>query len=600
MKVLERLRARIADRVWLRLIVLLGATLFVVSSVLLALVVGLYYQRLSAAQERSAQLVGGLLQAALENAMLKRDIPGLTGIVHDLGDDPMIHQVMILDPAYEVRFASDPAQIGKVLAPGGGDDLPGGVTRAIRPVPNQPRCSVCHGPADEHPVNGILVVDHVTGDLRNEALISAGGLVVLGGVATLAASVALALGLRRIVVDPVADLANAAEAMANGDLSVRVAPRGRDEIATLGQSFNRMAENTERSQAALMRAERMSQALIDAIPDGIRVIGPDFRIRRANTAYELQTRKPLSEIVGEFCYKSSHGRDTPCPYTMVTCPVVEMAKGARRLTFRDMHRLSATRQMAVEVSAAAMDDSVVEAIRDLDEQTRISQSQRLAEIGLLATGVAHEIHNPLSSIELALTALNRDMENGRSDRARRYFGLMRDEIGKCLEITDHLLQLGSPTDGKSQLVGLSDAISGVVRLLSYQADMADVEVVTDIPRDLRVLIAESDLRMAVTNLVMNAFHAMPEGGRLRLRGYRQPGRVMLEIEDTGVGIAPEHQQDIFMPFWSRRADDSTGRGLGLAITSAIAKRSGVTIAVRSTPGQGACFVLSFPDPDGIS
>lgn len=600
MTLLDGLRRQIGARVWRRLIVLLGATLLTVSSVLLLLVVGFYHHRLTQAQDRSAALVSGLLEAALENAMLKRDIPGLAAIVDDLAGDDAIHQVMILDPAREVRFASDPAALGTHLPPGDAAGLPEGVTRAEHPVANQPACTGCHGSVAEHPLNGILVVDHATSDLRREALISAAGLVVLGGLATLAASVALALGLRRIVVRPVAALAGTVEAMAHGDLGARVQTSGHDEIAALGQGLNRMAENVEQSQAALIRAERMSQALIDAIPDGIRMIGPDFRIHRANAAYAAQTGRPLTEIVGQFCYASSHGRDTPCPYTLVTCPVVEMQKDPHRITFRDMHQTAAGRQMAVEVSAAPLDGNVVEAIRDLDEQARISQAQRLSEIGLLATGVAHEIHNPLSSIALALNIMARDLDTGRSDRLKQYFALTRSEISQCLEITDTLLRLGSPASSRKQLIELASSVTAVTRLLAYQADNLGIAIAVDIAPDLRVLIANSDLRMAVTNLMINAFHAMPQGGRLTIQGARNDGSVILTVADTGIGIAPEHLQDIFMPFWSRRADDTTGRGLGLAITRTIADRAGATISVESTLRQGSCFTLSFPDPDNLT
>ncbi|MFV0382709.1 sensor histidine kinase [Paracoccus sp. (in: a-proteobacteria)] len=436
----------------------------------------------------------------------------------------------------------------------------------------------------------------ITGLVR-ETLISAAGLAVLGGLVTLAASVVLALGLRRIVVRPVAALAVATEKMAAGDLSARVRVSGHDEIAALGGSFNHMADNVETGQEALMRAERLSQALIDAIPDGIRVIGPDMRIRRANAAYADQVGRPLSEIVGQPCYRSSHGRDRPCSYTLVTCPVAEMRRHARRITFRDCHRAPAGRQISVEVSAAPMEDCVVEAIRNLDEQAQMSQSQRLSELGLLATGVAHEIHNPLSSIELALGAIGRDLEQGHTDRAQDYFALIRTEIGKCLEITDHLLRLGSPADRARQLLGLRQAVTGVMQLLSYQAEQQRIVIKIDIPGGLRVLMPESDLLMAVTNLAMNAFHAMPGGGKLSLTGHRAGGRVTLEVADSGVGIPPQHLNDIFMPFWSRRADASTGRGLGLAITRAVAEQAGARISVDSTLGQGSRFTLSFPDPD---
>lgn len=277
-----------------------------------------------------------------------------------------------------------------------------------------------------------------------------------------------------------------------------------------------------------------------------------------------------------------------------------MQKDARRITFRDTHQASPERQMSVEVSAAPLDGNVVEAIRDLDEQARISQAQRLSEIGLLATGVAHEIHNPLSSIALALNIMARDLDTGRSDRLKQYFALTRSEISQCLEITDTLLRLGSPASSRKQLIELASSVTAVTRLLAYQADNLGIAIAVDIAPDLRVLIADSDLRMAVTNLMINAFHAMPQGGRLTIQGARNDGSVILTVADTGIGIAPEHLQDIFMPFWSRRADDTTGRGLGLAITRTIADRAGATISVESTLRQGSCFTLSFPDPDNLT
>ncbi len=103
--------------------------------------------------------------------------------------------------------------------------------------------------------------------------------------------------------------------------------------------------------------------------------------------------------------------------------------------------------------------------------------------------------------------------------------------------------------------------------------------------------------MLVINLAMNAIHAMPEGGPMQVTARRENGEVVLRVRDRGVGIAPEHLNDIFMPFWSRRADASSGRGLGLSIVSAIVKRHGARITVESTPGQGSEFAVHFPDAD---
>ncbi|WBU54210.1 ATP-binding protein [Paracoccus sp. SCSIO 75233] len=600
MTIMTGFRDRIASRVWIQLVTLLGATLLAASTVLLVLVIGFYYQRLSATQDNSAEMIGDLLQTALEKAMLARDIPALQGTVDALSATPTIAEIAVLDRDRRIRFTSGALPAGGILQP----DQPAGqdgFARIERPVPNQPACESCHGAVVENPVNGFLVVDYAVSGIMRDTLVSAVGLVVLGGLVTLAASTVLALGLRRIVVRPVKALGMATEQMAAGDLSSRVAPDpGGNEISALGRSFNQMAENIEAGQAALTRSERMSQALIDAIPDGIRVIGPDFRILRANAAYGEQTGRPLSEIIGQPCYASSHGRDEPCPYTLVTCPVAEMRKTARHLTFRDVHLNPDGVQIPVEVSAAPMEDCVVEAIRNLDEQARISQAQRLSEIGLLATGVAHEIHNPLSSMELALDRITRDLAQGRDDKAQEYFPLIRGEIAKCLEITDNLMRLGGPAEEGQQLVDLRRAVTGVTGLLSFEAERRGVSVAIDISDELRVLIAEADLLMAISNLALNAIHAMPGGGVLTLSGRRSEARILLEVCDTGVGIPAQDINDIFMPFWSRRADETTGRGLGLAITRAIVDRANARISVESAPGQGSRFTISFPDPDAAS
>lgn len=625
------LRARLSARLASRLMVLVGTTLIVVSAGLGLLVVGFYAHRIATEQRAAADRLGGSLEAALDDRLIHHDPDRLAATLADLGREPAIGAVMLLSPARRVAFASDPARIGAELPPASA--APPGQTRTDRPLPNRPACASCHGSG---PLAGHLVVDLVTADLRREALASAAGLAALGGLATLAASVMLALGMRRMVGPRLAALSGAVEAMGAGHAGIRVTPAGGDELAVLGEQFNRMAEGIEAGQEALARAEREAQALIDAIPDGIRVIGPDYRIRRANAAYAAQVGRPLSEIRGQFCYASSHGRSTPCEWTLVTCPVAEMARAPRPLTFRDRHQAPAGRQVAVEVSAAPLGGRaadggalVVEAIRDLDAETRISHSQRLSELGLLATGVAHEIHNPLSAVELALTALHRDLSRGRAETASEYVALIRGEIARCLDITDNLLRLGSPSGEGRQLLDLDAIAAGVMRLLAWQAEAAGVVVRQAIPPGLRVVMAESDLRMALTNLALNAIHAMPQGGTLTLAAHRAaagdgtapahgghgvvagavsegpaphsqpagPGRIVLSVTDTGVGIAPGDLGHIFMPFWSRRADATTGRGLGLAITRAIVDRAGATIQVESTPGAGSRFTLSFPDAD---
>ncbi|MCV2879374.1 ATP-binding protein [Sedimentimonas flavescens] len=616
--IMARFRHWAGASVQRKLILALGGLLIVVSALFLVVLSSLYRNQMISVHARAAGQINELLQGALENAMLKRDIPGLVQILDGLGRQDDIERVMIVNPDFEVRFSSDPARVGQRLdSPALRDALEsrtpharylddgmGEVAmRSINPVLNRSECRQCHGEAAEHPVNGLLVVDYRAGAIRREALSGAIWLGLLGMAVVTLASAAMWIALRRMVIAPLERLTAANRALAEGHLDTRLDLHGRDEIADLGQTFNRMSSQIEAQLATIRHSEAELQALLDALPDGVRVIGPDFRILRANRAYCLQTGHAPETVAGSFCYASSHGRDTPCPHTLVTCPVVELIeKGASAVTFRDRHHC-ANGARTVEVSSARIDlagngsPCVVEAIRDLDTQARISQEERLSEIGLLAAGVAHEIFNPLSSVELALAALAREFDQGRPERARAYFDTIRSEVGKCIEITDNLLMLSAPPGEGRQLIELDRVVSGVSQLLNYQAEQGGITMHTELAPGLRVIATDADLRMLMTNLIMNAFHAMPTGGIVTLRGWREAGKVHLSVSDLGIGIAAADLERIFMPFWSRRADSSMGRGLGLSIVRGILDRHGATIDVESNLGQGSVFTVAFPDPD---
>lgn len=623
-----RAREWFATRLQRKLLLAFGLPLAVVSALFLVLVSLTWRAQLIAVHARAAGQINQLMQGTLENAMLKRDIPGLQSILQGVGEQEAIARVMVLNPDLVVRFASDPARVGQRLdddetraaltgkvpqtrylrepnAARGGSET---VLRSVDPVFNRAPCQSCHGNPGTHPVNGLLVVDYRADAIRREALSGVAGLIAMGLIAIAAASTAMWVALRRMVLRPLARLTAANAALGEGDMGAHIEVRGRDELSHLGHAFNQMSGELAGHMATISRSEAALQALIDAMPDGLRVIGPDFRIRRANRAFCAQVGLPPEAVIGVPCHLVSHGRDTPCPHTLVTCPVVELLeRGGDKITFRDRHFTAAGDGAAhvVEVSSArvmlgeegAALPCVVESIRDLDVQAQISQEERLSEIGLLAAGVAHEIYNPLSSVGFLIAALERRCPLPPEATEAGYFEAIRAEIGKCIDITDNLLLLSAPPGEGRTLVEFERVVTGVVSLLNYQAQQARIEVQVALERGLRVIASDSDLRMLFTNLLLNAIHAMPDGGQARIGGWRADGEVHVAVSDTGVGIAPANLERIFMPFWSRRADSSTGRGLGLAIVRAILERHGARIAVDSRLGIGSTFTISFSDPD---
>ncbi len=606
-----------------KLVLMIGLILAIVSGGFLLLVMGIYQNRLIDQHTRASMQVNQLLRAALENAMLKRDIPGLQKILRDLDQQPGIARVMILNPNLEVRFSSESTRVGqnfdsetarRALA----EQVPkstylqdpenGQVLRSINPVHNQQPCQQCHGTISKHPINGLLVVDYDSGQIRQEALASSLKLGGIGLLVIFALSAGLWLALKRFVLTPLDGLSKATQSLARGDFGRRVPVSGHDEIARLAESFNKMSEELEASVSELDRSEKFLQSLIDAVPDGLRVIGADFRIIKANQTYCRMVGQTMDDVVGAKCYSSSHARDEPCPHTLVCCPIVELCQkqdAPPRLTCRDTYIGTDGTELFAEVSAARLDmevagnsaPCVVESIRDLAEQARLSQQQRLSEIGLLAAGVAHEIFNPLSSIDLALNALQTQLEAHQNDKVAQYFPLIRDEIQNCIRITDSLLLLSAPAGTNRQLILLTEVIPEVLALLNYEAKQRNVAIHHDIPANLRIFASDSDVRMLIVNLALNAIHAMPDGGSLTVTAERHGKRIMLVFADMGVGISPEHLDKIFLPFWSRRADSSNGRGLGLSIVKTILEKNGGEIEVKSTLGKGSRFIVWFEDAD---
>ena len=565
--------------------------------------------------------VNRLLESSLENAMLKRDIDGLRNIVSRLGEQPDIHEVMIVNPDLTVTFSSNAALVGSKLdgetirsalqtataQTEFRDGINGAqVLRSVNPVRNRQECNACHGLSSARPVNGMLIVDYEAGSVRAEALRSALMLGGAGAIVTFLTGLGLWLGMKRLVIDRIATLKVASQKLAANDFAIRVKPDGIDEISRLGSAFNGMAEQLGKTYDGLNKAEQFLQDIIDAVPDGVRVISDDFKIVKANRTYADLLGIHPDRVLNVPCYTSSHGRKEPCAHTMVTCPIHELRKRpADRVKSRQHFIRPDGSEIAVEVTSERtilhIDGKncpvVIESVRDLNEQARISQEQRLSEIGFLATGVAHEIHNPLSSIALALEAIRFEGSDPNGNTNLAYIETARSEIDKCLNVTDSLMRLSQPPAENHQLLDVGNILRSVMSLVQFQARSKGISIDLDLPEHLRVLADEGDLRMIVINLVQNSFHAMQQGGTLTVAASRDGDDIILKFMDTGIGIAREDFERIFLPFWTKRGDGSAGHGLGLTICRSAVEHCGGSIGVDSKLGKGTVFTIRLPDAD---
>jgi PAS domain S-box-containing protein len=369
-----------------------------------------------------------------------------------------------------------------------------------------------------------------------------------------------------------------------------------------------MAGTLQNSLRTVRERETFLQDLIDAVPDGIRVIADDFSVLKTNRAYCEQLGMTMDQAIKLPCYRSSHGRSEPCVPTLVTCPLAEVKKSSEPIKTLHQHVRADGSGFLVEVFAAPVRAKVdgvektlvVESIRDAAKDVQYSHEQRLAELGQLAAGVAHEVHNPLASMRIGLQALLRDAKDETIDNSHLVDQLdtIDAEIDTCIDVTERLLKLSVPPGDQQELVAVNAAVRDTMSLLELEAEQLGVvvELVLN-PGDPRVMAAENDLRMVIFNLAQNAFHAMPKGGTLTVRTDTSNSDVRLSFEDTGVGIDADDLRHVFEPFFSRRADGVKGTGLGLPICKTIIERHGGRIELISEPGEGTGCTVNLPNVD---
>lgn len=632
MNQLDSIRLRYVEHLSNRFVVFLFAVLGLVSLFFLLLFFHIYTDDLARERTQASQSVSLLLKSSLERSMLRRDLPGLRDIINDLGKQAGVKNVMILNLQGEVRFASRPEQLGqaelKIIQQFCPDcpasKLPeepvthfvqvqdaGEVLRTFHPVKNKSECTSCHGTTDVHPVNGILIVDYDAAPIRAKGWMNMLMLVSSGLVALLFSAWAAWWFMQRYVLQPVRVLDAASRDLSLGKLNARVPVTGVDEMANLGKAFNSMAEQVQQSHNLLKSREQFLQDIIDAVPDGVRVINPNYQIVVANQAYAEQSgySSPLA-LRQQFCHKITYQRDSPCPATLCTCPFSVLNAEQPTLRFMETLQQADGSSRLTEVYAAQLPvldaDSgqpafwVVEAVRDINKAMHYSHEQKLASLGVLAAGVGHEIHNPLASIRIALQASDQILDASHEDvsELRDYLHLVDERVEQCLDVTHRLMRLGSLASSYPELVDVNLVIHETLSLLRFEREQNGIREHLGLDaNNPRILAADNDLRMIILNLVQNAFHAMsPEGGCLSIFTCRQGGQVKISVEDTGVGIADEVLPHVFDPFFSRR-HDQRGSGLGLTITRSLVQQHGGTIQIMSHLSGNTVFMVSFPDAD---
>jgi len=229
-------------------------------------------------------------------------------------------------------------------------------------------------------------------------------------------------------------------------------------------------------------------------------------------------------------------------------------------------------------------------------QKQLIQAEKLNALGQLAAAVAHEINNPLAGVLIYSQLLAKRLGSGPFDKEEALINLakMESAVGHCSKIIRGLLDFARQRDPVLQPVAVSSIIDQVVLLVGHQAVMNQVEVTREEAPSLMVMGDSGQLQQVFVNLTVNAVQAMPHGGKLTIRSSpATDGWVKVSVEDTGHGIAPEHLDKLFTPFFTTK-EQGRGVGLGLAVSHGIIERHGGRIEVQTEVGKGSTFTVYLP------
>jgi two-component system NtrC family sensor kinase len=273
---------------------------------------------------------------------------------------------------------------------------------------------------------------------------------------------------------------------------------------------------------------------------------------------------------------------------------------------RAFNRMSGSLDQAMRENSEwnrTLGQRVEEKTRELEKFHRgMVDVEKLAAMGQLAAGVAHELNNPLSGImgysELALELFREkkpaDVAPQDVERMLTYFGHIDELSQRCRAIILDMLKFARTNDEKQEDMQLNDLLRQTLVFVAKQLKQGKVDIESTLDEDLPTVRGNAmQLQQVFTNLILNGAQAMPEGGTLTIRTRREGDRLEAVVSDTGEGIAPENLHRIFDPFFTTKPVGE-GTGLGLSVSYGIVRRHGGMIEVESEPGKGAAFRVVLP------
>ena len=374
------------------------------------------------------------------------------------------------------------------------------------------------------------------------------------------------------------------------------------KTATLFWEFTLSSRIEQKARRKLQETRAIYNVLInELIQEDVIVMAANHRVLDINETLARKLGMHRKDAIGRYCYEILHHQSAPCSGKDHPCPLVETVETGKPFRVTHVHLDRGSRELFYSISCYPLIDNgeVVGAIevarditKDIDIQKVMMQQDKMASIGRLAAGVAHEINNPLTTILTSAMLIQEDTDP--EDPNYQELQTIADEALRCRKIVSSLLDFARQSRPVKKQHNLNEVVKESVVLTRKQAAFKDVTLEQQLAKDLPATNMDKDqLEQALINLILNAIEVTDHGGKVTISTKFVPetDTIKLEVCDTGEGISEENMARIFDPFFTTK---ESGTGLGLAITHGIIEQHGGTIEVKSKLGQGTNFTVEFP------
>jgi len=404
------------------------------------------------------------------------------------------------------------------------------------------------------------------------------------------------------ITRPLARVVDATIAAAGGALDQHLNIQTKDEVEELAKNFNVMIKELagqrrqlEERLEEILQLKRYTDIILASMTNGLMTLDLQGRLVSANTATEAIFETTRQALEGRY-FHDIWPQDSPVVRILKRCVaygetcrnqevVLESLGGRRRTLIFNVSFLRDAREAPIGILLVVNDATEMK-----EMEAHIRQTDRLAALGTLSAGLAHEIRNPLSAIKTFVQLLPKKLSS--AGFLDKFHVTVPRELNRINDLIESLLELARPPKMKYAIIHPAELLRQVTDLYRDELEQANISLsIQEKARLPEIRVDSEHLVRAFSNLVKNAKQAMPEGGTLTITAETEDDMLCFRFTDTGIGMDHLTVENIFNPFFTTK---DKGTGLGLAITHKIVQEHGGTILVSSTPGTGSTFSLILP------